>query len=66
MRHKRVSIFDIFNVFHHSLCFMLKSNVLMSDVDVDPLHDHDIKINVNLLTPNQITFCLANTKKQNF
>ena len=28
-----------------------------------PLHAHDIKFNVDPLTPNQITFCLADTKK---
>ena len=27
-----------------------------------PLHAHDIKFNVNPLTPNQITFCLVDTK----
>ena len=28
------------------------------------LHAHDIKFNVDSLTPNQITFCLADTKKR--
>ena len=39
---------------------------LISDVDVYPLHAHDIKFNVDPLTPNQITFCLADTKKSKF
>ena len=38
---------------------MLYSRIknLISDVDVYPLHDHDIKINVDPLTPKQFTFC---------
>ena len=31
-----------------------------------PLHAHDIKFNVDPLTPNQITFCLADTQNVNF
>ena len=49
-----------------NLNFTLASKVLISDVDVYPLHAHDIKFNVNPLTPNQITFCLADTKKRKF
>ena len=47
-----------------TFCFTLDSKVLISDVDVHSLHAHDIKFNVNSLTPNQIKFCLADTKKQ--
>ena len=31
-----------------------------------PLHANGLKFNVNPLTPNQITFCLADTKKHKF
>ena len=33
---------------------------------VYPLHAHDIKFNVNPLTPNQVTFLLVDTKKHKF
>ena len=36
---------------------------LIFDVGLYPLHVHDIKSNVNQLTPNQITFYLPVTKK---
>ena len=45
---------------------MFESKVLISDVDMYPLRTNDIKFNVNPLTPNQITICLADTKKTNF
>ena len=45
---------------------MFESKVLISDVDVYPLRTNDIKFNVNPLTQNQITFCLADTKKHKF
>ena len=31
-----------------------------------PLHAHDIKFNVNPLTPNQIVFCLADINQRQF
>ena len=43
--------------------FTLDSKVLISNVDIYSLHANDIKFNVGSLTPNQITFCLAETKK---
>ena len=46
--------------------FTLKSKILISNVDVYPLHAHDIKFNVDPLTPNQITFYLVDTKKCKF
>ena len=45
---------------------MSESKVLISDVDLYPLHAHDIKYNVNSLTPNQITFCLGDRINLNF
>ena len=45
---------------------MLESKVLISNVDVYPLHGFGIKFNVNPLTPNQITLCLTDTKNVNF
>ena len=36
---------------------------MISDVDVYPLHAHDIKFNVDPLTPNQITFFVWRTRK---
>ena len=39
---------------------------LRKPVDMYPLHAHDLKFNVNPLTPNQITFCLTDTKKRKF
>ena len=49
-----------------NLLLYIRIKVSISDVDVYPLHAHDIKFNANPLTPNQITFCLADTKKINF
>ena len=49
-----------------TFCFTLESKVLIFDVDVDPLHAHDIKFNVNPLMPYQITFCLADTNRRKF
>ena len=45
---------------------MFESKVLLSDVDVYHLRTNDIKFNVNPLTQNQITFCLADMKNINF
>ena len=44
-------------------CFTLELKVLISDVGMYPLHAHDIKSDINPLTPNQIMFCLAVMKK---
>ena len=38
----------------------------MFDVDVYPLHAHDLKFNVNRLTPNQITFLSGGHEKRKF
>ena len=43
--------------------FTLESKVLISDVGLYPLHAHDINCNANSLTPNQIKFCLVDTKQ---
>ena len=43
---------------------MLELKVLILDVGLYPFHAHGIKSNVNPLTPNQIMFCLAVTKKK--
>ena len=42
------------------------SKVSFLDVFLYALNAHDLKGNVNLLTPDHITFCLADTKKHKF
>ena len=49
-----------------TLLLYIRIKSLIFDVDVYHLHAHDIKFNVNSLTPNQITFCLADTKNVSF
>ena len=44
----------------------MKVSEVLSDVGLYPLHAHGIKSNVNPLTPNQITLCLALRKNINF
>ena len=54
---------------NRSLTFFIILNLLLYvriksinlDVGLYPLHAHDLKCNVNILTPKEITFCLADT-----
>ena len=59
------------NVFQHfpslrTFCFMLEPKILFQDVYLYALNAHDLKCNVNPLTPGQIIFCLADTENHKF
>ena len=62
---KRVLFPNCFNVFHQyePFCFMLESNFYFN---LYALNTHDLKCNINPLTPVQIIFSLSDTENHKF
>ena len=61
MCQKLAKVHKISRIFHFDRHFLLnvKTKIVILNVDLNLLHAHHLKWNVNPLTPSQLTFCLA-------